>query len=113
MANLNSAISAPPEPDKDGFASIHVKIGEIKSVLAQKKRLYCTDRHGTQVDIGGLVIRLMRSLESLAKVIDVAIQHRPEVSALVWASSRFILMVDRFPETFVGYGISVYPVPPT
>jgi len=38
--------------------------------------------------------RILRSVEECAKMVDVAIQHHPEISALVWAGARFILMVS-------------------
>ena len=36
---------------------------------------------------------MLRSVEDSAKFVDVAIQHSPEMSALVWAGVRPILMV--------------------
>ena len=84
-----------PQPNKDIVASIHVTIEEIKLVQEdlKKKKWYYTDRHGKQVDVGERMRRILRSVEDCAKIVDVAIQHHPEVSALVWASARFILMV--------------------
>ena len=86
----------PPDPNKDIVASIHVTITEIKT--AQKalddKKWYYTDRHGRQVDIGERMRRIVMSMEKCAKIVDVAIQHHPEISSLVWAGARFILMVS-------------------
>jgi len=84
-----------PEPNKDVLASIHVTIEEIKSAqeVLEKKKWYYTDRNGKQVDVGERMRRILRSVEDCAKIVDVAIQHHPEISSLVWAGARFILMV--------------------
>jgi len=88
-------VSSAPEPNKDIVASIHVTIEEIKSVREglKKKKWHYTDRHGKQVDVGERMRKILRSVEDCAKIIDVAIQHHPEITALVWAGARFILMV--------------------
>ena len=87
----------PPDPNKDVITSIHVTIAEIKSAqqALEDKKWYYTDRHGRQVDVGERMRRILKSVESCAKIMDVAIQHHPEISSLVWAGARFILMVSQ------------------
>jgi len=72
-----------------------VTIEEIKSAqkVLQEKKWYYTDRHGKQIDAGERMRRILRSVEDCAKIVDVAIQHNPEITSLVWAGARFILMV--------------------
>jgi len=93
--NPTPPISSTPEPNNDILASIHVTIEEIKSAqkVLQEKKWYYTDRHGKQVDVGERMRRILRSVEDCAKIVDIAIQHHPEISSLVWAGARFILMV--------------------
>jgi len=93
--NLTLPASPEPEPDRDILASIHVTIEEIKSAqeVLQKKKWYYTDRNGNQVDVGERMRRILRSVEDCAKIVDIAIQHNPEITSLVWAGARFILMV--------------------
>ena len=38
--------------------------------------------------------RILKYLEDYAKIVDVAVQHSPEITALVWAGARFLLMVN-------------------
>jgi len=93
--NHTPPISPPPEPNTEILASIHVTIEEIKSAqkVLQEKKWYYTDRHGKQVDVGERMRRILKSVEDCAKIVDVAVQHHPEISSLVWAGARFILMV--------------------
>ena len=46
-------------------------------------------------------------VEDCAKIVDMAIQHHPEISALVWAGARFILMVGRLS----GFSLACTTVP--
>ncbi len=41
------------------------------------------------------VTRILKSLDKYTQIVDVAIQHSPEITALVWASARFILQVGQ------------------
>jgi len=84
------------------LASIHVTIEEIKSAqkVMEDKKWYYTNRHGRQVDVGERMRRILRSVEDCAKIVDVAIQHHPEITALVWAGARFILMVGHYSSDF-------------
>ena len=92
--NLAAPVS-PSHPDPDIPASIHVTIGEIQNAqrVLQEKKWYYTDRNGKQVDVRDRVERILRSVEECAKIVDIAIQHHPQISTLVWAGARFILMV--------------------
>ena len=91
------------QPSEEILANIHVTIEEIKSVqkVMQEKGWYYTDRHGKQVDIGERMRRILRSVEDCAKIVDVVMQHHPEISSLVWAGARFILMVGHIPGFFL------------
>ena len=104
-ANPDPPISPLPEPDKDVLTSIHVTIQEIKDAqeVLQKKKWYYTDRHGKQVDVGERMRRILRSVEDCAKIVDIAIQHHPEISSLVWAGARFILMVGHISEDYLEW----------
>jgi len=90
------------------LSRIHVTIEEIKSAqkALEDKKWYYTDRHGRRVDVGDRMRRILRSVEGCARVVDVAIQHHPEISALVWAGARFILMV-RYISIFGGVWSSI------
>jgi len=94
-ANLTPLVSTAHEPNEDTSAEIHATIEKIKIAekVLQGKKWYYTDRHGVQVDVGERMRRILKSVESCAKIVDVAIQHHPEISSLVWAGARFILMV--------------------
>jgi len=106
MASLLSAVhltylsftSESPEANRDILESIHVTIEEIKSAqkVLRERKWYSTDQHGRQIDVGERMGRILRSVEDCAKLVDVATQHGPEVSSLVWAGARFILMVGHF-----------------
>jgi len=53
--------------------------------------------------------RILRGVEDCAKLVDVATQHSPEVSSLVWAGSRFILMVGYISGFYnIKYGVSTW-----
>ena len=88
-------VSSGFEPNRDILDGIHDTITKIKTEqkALEDKKWYYTDRHGRQVDVGERVRKILRSVEDCAKIVDVAIQHHPEVSSLVWAGARFILMV--------------------
>ena len=47
--------------------------------------------------------RILKSVEDCAKIADVAIQHNPEISSLVWPGTRFMLMVGRESESFLTH----------
>ncbi|KAF8417722.1 hypothetical protein EV426DRAFT_356957 [Tirmania nivea] len=87
--------SYTPAPSKDVLANIHATIEEIKKEQKswQEKKVYYNDRHGKQVSVEERMRKIVRSVESCVKIVDVAIQHRPEILALVWAGVRFILMM--------------------
>ena len=93
--NLTPPVSPPPEPNKDILDGIHVTIEEIKSAqkVLEQKKWYYTDRHGKKVNVGERMRRILKSVEDCAKIVDIAIQHNPDISSLVWAGARFILMV--------------------
>ena len=82
-------------------------IEEIKSAqkVLKEKKWYYTDRHGKQIDVGERMRRILKSVEDCAKIVDVAIQHHPEISSLVWAGARFILMVSNISGKFVLWAI--------
>jgi hypothetical protein len=37
--------------------------------------------------------KIIKGLDTYARIVDVAIQHSPEVTALAWAGARFLLLV--------------------
>ena len=84
--------TSSPEPN---IAGIHATIEEIKSAqkALENRKWYYTDRHGREINVGERMRRILKSVEACAKIVDVAIQHHPEISSLVWAGTRFILMV--------------------
>ena len=57
------------------------------------------------MDVGERMRRILKSVEDCAKIVDVAIQHHPEISSLVWAGARFILMVGHESESFLTLDI--------
>lgn len=65
---------------------------EIHKVREQDKWSYI-DRHGNRVQVAERIGKILKSIEHYAKIVDVAIQHSPEITALVWAGVRSILMV--------------------
>ena len=90
------------------MAGIHVTIKEIKDAQAVllEKKWYYTDRHGQKVDVAERMRRILKSVEACAQIVDVAIQHHPDITALVWAGARFILMVRSSLDSF-NQGVSV------
>lgn len=50
-----------------------------------------TDSHGKEVIVVERLGRILKCVEDYAKIIDVAIQHSPEITALIWAGIRLLL----------------------
>jgi hypothetical protein len=40
--------------------------------------------------------KIVKGLDTYARIVDVAIQHNPDITALVWAGARFLLQVRKF-----------------
>ena len=100
MVDPTASTSAP---NKEVLVSFDVMIEEIKSaqkVLQEKKRYY-TNRNGQQIEVGERMRNILRSVEDCAKIVDVAIQHHLEITSLVWAGARFIIMVGHLCGVFL------------
>lgn len=80
-------------------ADINAAIAEIRKaeeVIKQRRDKWrYTNRHGKEVDVVERIGKFLRSLDQCAKIVDIGIQHNPEITSLVWAGLRFILMVPR------------------
>ena len=80
IATTDPAASTIPSSIDLQVAEIHDMIVDINKKLEGKE---CGER----------MQRIVGSLEKCAKIVDVAIQHHPDIVALVWAGARSILMV--------------------
>lgn len=61
---------------------------------AKRRQRTFKNRHGEEVIISERIAQILKGMEDYAKIVDVAIQHHPEVTALIWAGVRSILMVS-------------------
>jgi hypothetical protein len=52
-----------------------------------------TKKNGEVVILRERFDTIVGGFEKYAKIVDVAIQHHPEVTSLVWASARFLIQV--------------------
>lgn len=95
----SSGPSAPllPQPVLLQPVNINAAIAEIRKaeeIIKQKRSKWrYTNRHGKEVDVVERIGKFLRSLDQCAKIVDIGIQHNPEITSLVWAGLRFILMV--------------------
>ena len=104
-ANLNPRIPSASERNEDIIASIHVTIEDIKSVQKDlKKKWYYIDQNEKQVDVEERMSRILRGVEGCAKIMDVTIKYHSEISSLVLAGTKFILMVGHISGFFFGIG---------
>ena len=107
---LPAPLGSSAQPSEDELLNnILSTIERLKAVQAQlelKKWSY-TDRNGVDVDVTKRIGKILKGAEDYAKIVDVAIQHNPAITALVWAGIRFILMVS---DVQVSISSSIYPV---
>jgi hypothetical protein len=66
---------------------------DAKNDRNAKKWRYTKD-NGEVVVVREKLDRIVKALDTYAKIVDVAIQHNPEITALVWAGARFLLQVS-------------------
>ena len=59
----------------------------------QKRRLRFPGWHGKEIVVVERLGTVLKTMDKYATIVDVAIQHSPEVTALVWAGVRGILQV--------------------
>ena len=59
----------------------------------QKRRLRFPGWHGKAIVVVERLGTVLKTMNKYATIVDVAIQHSPEVTALVWAGIRVILQV--------------------
>ena len=59
----------------------------------QKRRLRFSGWHGKEIVVVERLGKVLKTMDKYATIVDVAIQHSPEVTALVWAGVRGILQV--------------------
>lgn len=64
---------------------------------AKQRQRKFKNRHGQEVLIAERIGQILRGMQDYAKIVDIAIQHNPEITALVWAGVRSILMVSPSP----------------
>lgn len=65
-------------------------IDEVERLTANKERLKYTNANGDDVFVAD---KIFGQLKKYAKIGDIALQHNPDVVALVWAGFRFLLDV--------------------
>lgn len=105
-----AAVEPPAQSEDELRDNILGAIEGLKAVQVQlelKKWSY-KDRNGVDVDVAKRIGKILKSAQEYAKIVDVAIQHNPAITALVWAGVRFILMVSSFqtPNLLVNWGSS-------
>lgn len=73
---------------------------EAEIALANKAKDDCISgqtvierRDGTVIIVRNRINSILKKVDKYAKIGDIAIQHNPEVAALVWAAVRFFLQV--------------------
>ncbi|KAF8456481.1 hypothetical protein BDZ91DRAFT_745385, partial [Kalaharituber pfeilii] len=95
-ATKATASALPQGPD------LHQMRKEIDDAIkdlqcAQEKtkrdRWTYTNRHGEEVEVAKRIQRILEGAEKYANIVDIAIQHSPEITALVWAGARAILAI--------------------
>ena len=59
----------------------------------QKRRLRFPGWHGKEIVVVERLGKALKTMDKYATIVDVAIQHSPEVTALVWAGVRGMLQV--------------------
>jgi len=52
-----------------------------------------TKKNGEVVVLRERFDTIVEGFEKYAKIVDIAIQHHPEVTSLIWASARFLIQV--------------------
>ncbi|KAF8448382.1 hypothetical protein BDZ91DRAFT_768638 [Kalaharituber pfeilii] len=57
----------------------------------KRDRWKYTNRHGEEVEVAKRIQRILEGAEKYSNIVDIAIQHSPEITALVWAGARAIL----------------------
>ncbi|KAF8535469.1 hypothetical protein BDD12DRAFT_892769 [Trichophaea hybrida] len=70
-----------------------IKAAEDARQQMKEKQWTCTDKDGKEVIVRERIEKILKGLEKYANIVDVGIQHDPVISSLVWAASRFILLV--------------------
>ena len=81
-----SILQSPPAAQNIQFV-----IGELKRCSDQEQD---TEEDQEKKSIGRERLRrILRGVEKYTKIVDTAVQHSPEVTALVWAGIRGILQV--------------------
>ena len=63
---------------------------------AESSRWRC-ELNGRVIVVADQMERVLRKVDKYAKIVDIVIQHSPEVTALVWGGVRFLLMVGQNP----------------
>ncbi|KAF8473824.1 hypothetical protein BDZ91DRAFT_339378 [Kalaharituber pfeilii] len=70
--------------EEDSSAKDDVKKGQWQYTNSRGERVVVVERLG----------RILKGVQYYAGIVDVAIQHSPETTALIWAGVRFILQVS-------------------
>ncbi|KAI5782397.1 WD40-repeat-containing domain protein [Peziza echinospora] len=95
----SAPVSVEPTPVKtsatrETLELIIKDLGCARTEALQAQWRY-TNRDGHEVIVVERMGRLLNGIEDYAKIVDVAIQHHPDVTALIWAGVRLILQVVR------------------
>ncbi|KAF8472040.1 hypothetical protein BDZ91DRAFT_780824 [Kalaharituber pfeilii] len=86
----SSGQNLPSNPTRD---QIEGEIRDLQTVHkeSKEKQWKYTNRHGERVAVVERIGPILKCIESYSNIVDVAIQHNPKITALVWASVRAIL----------------------
>lgn len=77
----------------DSVFTVLVAAEAARNDKDNKKWRY-TARNGEVVILRDRFDRIVDGFDKYAKVVDVAINHSPQISSLVWASARFLIQVS-------------------
>jgi hypothetical protein len=81
-----------PSPEDTVAAALNA--AEEAHKRAKEKRWSYIDKTGKKIFVVERVGRVLKIFEKYAVVVDTAIQHNPDITALVWGATRFILQVS-------------------
>ena len=89
--HLTGLTSQPAEENIEAVIKTLNNIQEDK-----KKKQWSYTWHGKKVIVVENLGKILKTAERYSKVVDTAIQHQPEVTALVWAGIKAILQVRMY-----------------
>ncbi|KAF8448392.1 hypothetical protein BDZ91DRAFT_114074 [Kalaharituber pfeilii] len=82
----------PSNPTRDEIEGIIKDLHSVHTESKEKQWKY-TNRLGQRVAVVERIGPILKCMESYANIVDVAIQHHPDITALVWSTVRVILKV--------------------